>query len=320
MRRPTVFLLLAAVVGILAAIIVYSALRGKQAQIEAALRNSVEIVVAARDLSLGTKLDLSAVKSTRWPKDSVPEDAVKDPRACIGTIAKASIPKNDPIVRSKLFSGDKASGILPLMIPVGMRAVSVQVDEVADISGFVAPGSRVDVLVALSEGNTSRSKIVLENVEVLAAAQTIEQRNDKPEVVKVVTMLVTPEESEHLALATKEGTLRLAMRGYNDKKVVLTGGSDVGKVLRAYSFAAPVPTMVKQHVVASAPIRRILKVEVIRSGGSGVSGETLEFAKGGQKKAPGALEFASPSPPASDGNAGTKPSPEEKRSETGRAP
>src|SRR6266481_6355501 len=166
MRRPTLFLLIAAGVGILAAIIVYSVLKGKQAQIEAALRNSVPVVVAARDLPLGTKLDLSTIKSTRWPRDSVPEGALSDPRACMGSIAKASFYKNDPIVASKLFSGNTASGVMPLMIPAGMRAVSVQVDEVADIAGFVLPGSRVDVLASLSEGssNGARSKIVLENV------------------------------------------------------------------------------------------------------------------------------------------------------------
>ena len=93
--------------------------------------------------------------------------------------------------------------------------------------------------------------MILQNVEVLAVAQEVEQKKDEPEIVKVVTLLVTPQESERLALASHSGTLRLAMRNYNDNKIVLTSGSDVAQMLRAYSLAPDVPVMAVQPDASS---------------------------------------------------------------------
>ena len=125
---------------------------------------------------------------------------------------------------------------MPLLIPPGMRAVSVQVDEVSDIAGFILPHAHVDILVAVSnqgggQGDKPFSKIVLQNVEVLAVAQEVEKKKDEPELVKVVTVLVTPQDAERLALATREGVLHLAMRNYADTKIVLTSGTDVDELL-----------------------------------------------------------------------------------------
>src|SRR5260221_4526632 len=101
------------------------------------------------------------------------------------------------------------------------------VDEISDIAGFVAPHTRVDILVAVAgtgPGEPSFSRIVLQNIEVLAVAQEIEHVKDEPQVVKVVTLLVTPPDAEKLTLASREGTLRLAMRNYSDNKIIATNG------------------------------------------------------------------------------------------------
>src|SRR5260370_16864949 len=122
----------------------------------------------------------------------------------------------------------------PLLIPAGMRSMSVPVDEVSDIAGFVLPGAHVDILVAISDKSTGGapfSKIVLQNVEVLAVAQEIEEAKDEPKVVKVVTVLVTPEEAERLSLASHDGTLRLALRNYKDKKILMTNASNLVTLL-----------------------------------------------------------------------------------------
>jgi hypothetical protein len=181
-------------------------------------------------------------------------------------------------VQAKLFTGDKTAGVMPLLIPFGMRAVSVPVDEVSDVAGFVLPHTRVDVLVATTgEGSDSKafSKVILQNVEVLAVAQEVEQKKDEPQIVKVVTLLVTPQESERLALASHSGTLRLAMRNYNDNKIVLTSGSDVAQMLRAYSLAPDVPVMAVQpepRHVAVAPHRpHPVEIEILRNGKSSES-------------------------------------------------
>ena len=117
--------------------------------------------------------------------------------------------------------------------------------------------------------------MILQNVEVLAVAQEVEQKKDEPEIVKVVTLLVTPQESERLALASHSGTLRLAMRNYNDNKIVLTSGSDVAQMLRAYSLAPDVPVMAVQpepRHVAVAPHRpKAVEIEILRNGKSSES-------------------------------------------------
>jgi pilus assembly protein CpaB len=278
MRRPMVFVLLAGLAAMLASVMVYSALKRREAEVQNAMSHNVEVVVAAYDLPLGTKIDLGEVKLARWSADSLPDGAYTDPHQVIGSYVKNSLVANEPIVQAKLFTGDKTAGVMPLLIPFGMRAVSVPVDEVSDVAGFVLPHTRVDVLVATQSGegggDKAFSKVILQNVEVLAVAQEVEQKKDEPQIVKVVTLLVTPQESERLALASHSGTLRLAMRNYNDNKIVLTSGSDVAQMLRAYSLAPDVPVMAVQpeprHVTV-APHRRTVDIEILRNGKSSES-------------------------------------------------
>ncbi|MGC1676731.1 MAG: Flp pilus assembly protein CpaB [Candidatus Binataceae bacterium] len=282
MRRPIVFVVLAGLAAMLAAVVVYSALKRREAEVQQALAKNVEIVVAAYDLPLGTKIESSELKLAKWSGDSIPEGAYTDMHQAIGSYVKSQFVSNEPIVANKLFLGQKTAGVMPLLIPFGMRAVSVPVDEVSDIAGFVLPHTRVDVLVALasSEANSKAlAKIVLQNVEVLAVAQEVEMKKDAPEVVKVVTLLVSPQEAERLALANREGTLRLAMRNYNDNKIVLTSGADVAQMLRAYSLEPEVPVMSPQpgpRRISSAPAPRAhpFQVEIYRNG---KSSESMSF-------------------------------------------
>ena len=277
MRRPMVFVLLAGLAAMLASVMVYSALKRREAEVQNAMSHNVEVVVAAYDLPLGTKIDLGEVKLARWSADSLPDGAYTDPKQVLGSYVKNSLVANEPIVQAKLFTGDKTAGVMPLLIPFGMRAVSVPVDEVSDVAGFVLPHTRVDVLVATTGEGTDKafSKVILQNVEVLAVAQEVEQKKDEPEIVKVVTLLVTPQESERLALASHSGTLRLAMRNYNDNKIVLTSGSDVAQMLRAYSLAPDVPVMAVQpeprHVAAAPRRPKEVEIEILRNGKSSES-------------------------------------------------
>ena len=272
MKRPVAFIVLAGVAALLASIVVYSALKKRDAEVQRAMLTTLEIVVAARDLPLGTKIDPSAVKMARWSRDSVPPGSFTEPSAVLNSFAKSTMVQNEPLVSNKLFMGEKTAGVLPLLIPPGMRAVSVPVDEVSDIAGFVLPHAKVDVLVALSNtgGGSQKafSKVVLQNVEVLAVAQEIEGKKDEPMVVKVVTVLVTPQEAERLTLASHQGTLRLAMRNFSDDKIVMTSGSDVEGMLRSYSAA---PVMVQQRTaghLAAGGLKPAVEVEIMRDGKS----------------------------------------------------
>ncbi len=290
MRRPIIFVLLAGLGAVLAAIVVFSALRNRESEVQRAMAHSVEVVVAARDIPLGAKLQPDAVKLVRWARDGVPQGAFTDPQAVAGSFAKSQFVANEPVVASKLFMGEKTSGVMPLLIPAGMRAMSVPVDEVADIAGFVEPHTRVDILVAVSgsgPGESSFSRIVLQNIEVLAVAQEIEHVKDEPQVVKVVTLLVTPPDAEKLTLASREGTLRLAMRNYSDSKIVATNGIAMGDLM--HNGAATVPMMQPQpvipvgvgarpaHLTGEAPTP--LRVEVMRDG---KSSEAISFLNSGR--------------------------------------
>jgi pilus assembly protein CpaB len=302
MRRPIIFVLLAGFAALVAALVVYSALKKREAEVEAARVLSVPIVVASHDLTIGSKLDQNSTKMTRWSRDSVPPGAFTDPGSVMGQYTKTGFVENEPIVADRLFSGIKNAGVLPLLVPNGMRAMSVPVDEVADISGFVLPHTHVDILVTVGGGGPTGgaySKIVLQNVEVLATAQDIEKINDQPQVVHTITVLVTPQDAERLALASGQGGLRLAMRNYDDSKVVNTSGSNIEQML--HGFGSPqMPTQVVQgqpRPVYQRPRPRAkpVQVEVLRNG---KSSESVSFIRSG-----GGATSAEPAPePPADAN------------------
>ena len=300
MRRPVIFVLLAGFAALVAALVVYSALKKREKEVQEAMAQSVNIVVASHDLTIGSKLDQNSTKMTRWSKDSVPPGAFTDAGSVMGQYTKTGFVENEPIVADRLFSGIKNAGVLPLLIPNGMRAMSVPVDEVSDISGFVLPHTHVDIVVTVSGGGPTGgpySKIVLQNVEVLATAQDIEKINDQPQVVHTITVLVTPQDAERLALASGQGGLRLAMRNYDDSKVVNTSGSNIEQMLHGFG-SPPMPTQVVQGqprpiYVRPRPRAKPVQVEVLRNG---KSSETVSFIRSGGGSAP--PPEPAPEPPA----------------------
>ncbi len=298
MRRPIAFGLLATLAATLAAIVVYSALQRREVALQKAVASSVEIVVAARDLPIGSKIEAGAIKLARWSRDSLPPGALTDPANVIGGVVKERFGENEPVVTDKLFSGQKSGGLLPLLIPAGMRAMSVAVDEVSDVAGFILPGSKVDVLVSVmqTQGNQKPfSKLVLQDVSVLAVAQQLDNGKDEPQLVKVVTVLVTPNDAERLGMAANEGVLRLALRNFADDKIVLTAGSDTDSIMKSYG-AGPIPVARSQTPLARGRAARIpeAEVEIMRDG---KRREVVSFLKGA-RVVPSEAEQG----PAPDGN------------------
>ncbi len=282
MKRPVIFVALAGLAAMLASVVVYSALKKREAEVQKAMAKTVYIVVAATDLPLGSKIDPGQLKLARWSADAIPDGAFTNPSQVAGAFVKNQFVTNEPIVATKLFLGQKTAGVMPLLIPPGLRAVSVQVDEVSDIAGFILPHARVDILVAVAnqgngQGDKPFSKIVLQNVEVLAVAQEVEKKKDEPELVKVVTVLVTPQDAERLALATREGVLHLAMRNYADSKIVLTSGTDVEELLHQYSLNAA-PVIPVQHTDGAPTYHppSTIRIQIYRDG---KSSESVSFIK-----------------------------------------
>ena len=247
MRRPGNILLLAIVIGALGAAMVYRYLRSGQLALEAARRTvgapaTVDVIVASETIPIGSRVQANQLKTVAWPATVEPEGVLHKPEGAVGSIARATIAKNVPVLQSDLVS--QTTGLLPLLITEGMRAMSVKVDNVTGVSGFITPNSRVDVLVAgttdagAGSNRAQRSKLILQNVRVLATGTSIEQRDNKPVEVPTVTLLVSPEDAEKLTLATRQEPVRLALRNYVDDGIVKTLGSSTAALFGEESPAA----------------------------------------------------------------------------------
>jgi pilus assembly protein CpaB len=186
------------------------------------------VVVAAADLSLGAEIKPEHLKVLPFPAGQAPEGSFAQPQEIVGRGLIVSVVKHEPILPAKLASKEAGAG-LPPVIPEGMRAVSVRVNEVIGVAGYVLPGTHVDVIATASPTQQTvdtTSKVVLANVLVLTAGTRIEQdqKDGKPVQVTVVTMAVTPEQAELLALASTEGKIQLALRNPLDQTAPATPG------------------------------------------------------------------------------------------------
>ena len=236
------------------------------------------VVVATAVLPLGTELKKDDLTVVNFPVGGAPEGSFSKPADVIGRGVISTIVKNEPILAAKLASKEAGAG-LPPVIPDGMRAVSVRVNDVIDVAGYVLPGTRVDVLATASPTNQTQdttSKVILSNVQVLTAGTRMEQDQEKgkPMQVTVVTLLVYPEQSERLALASTEGKIQLALRNPLDMGAPETPGMRPAVLLGLAGQKAPgkpVQTTAKGAKKAAGPVTQdspvspmLPTVEIIR--------------------------------------------------------
>jgi pilus assembly protein CpaB len=213
------------------------------------------VVVAAADLDVGAELRREDIRIIDWPANAVPANAIGDPKDVIGRGIVLPVIENEPILPNKLAQTG-AGGGLPPAIPPGLRAVSVRVNEVIGVAGYVLPGTHVDVVATVSAAGSPEvtSKVVLTNVQVLAAGTKIERDGsdkNKPMPVSVVTLLVNPEEAERLTLASTEGKIQLALRNPLDKTMPVTQGVRASGLL---GYGAPTRAGVSRaKTVAGGP-------------------------------------------------------------------
>src|ERR1700730_5258921 len=218
------------------------------------------IVVAAKALPLGTRVDAGNLRLLAWPADEPVAGMFTRIEDCADRALVADVAANELILDRKLAPKESGAG-LPAVIPEGMRALSVAVNDVVGVAGFVTPGTMVDVLVTGKVGGGSRgaedtiTRTILENVRVLAAGQKIEQdREGKPQTVPVITLLVSPEDAAKLAMASTQGKIQLALRNTIDSKKV-----EPAAVLEAALFsgsgatAAPAPKRTSVVKTAAPP-------------------------------------------------------------------
>jgi len=200
-----------------ASVLAYNYLKNQPSEIVLELE---PVVVASQDLTFGETLESENMSIVKYPKGSVPKGSYGVLDSLEGQVTKVFLKKNEPILDSKLSS---KGGGLSLLIDQDMRASSIQVDKVSGVSGFVLPGDKVDVILTVDKygkKGDAVAKTILQKVDVLAAGEKTEQKGDKVITVQAVTLLVTPEGAQTLALASQEGKLHLALRNPSDNEIL----------------------------------------------------------------------------------------------------
>jgi pilus assembly protein CpaB len=204
----------ALIVAFLASYYVYRQIQRSQLGAAQAAKQ-IPVVVASGPLKMGQPLAAADLTLVDWPAGKQPQGSFSRVEDCVGRALIVPMVQNEVILDQELANRNAGAG-LPVSIPEGMRAVSVGVDDVVAVAGFVTPGTTVDVLVTGATPGGSITRTILEHVRVLAVGQQLQTESGKPQTAPVVTMLVNPEDGQKLTLAAAEGKIHLALRNTVD--------------------------------------------------------------------------------------------------------
>lgn len=236
------------------------------------------VVVAARDIQLGSPLTPDMLTAVEWPSGSLPTGAINDPVELADRVVKVSLMRGEPVLESKLAPKGTKGG-LSAVIAEGKRAITVKVNEVVGVAGFALPGNHVDIMVNTNDEQGRKndrehmiSKIVLERILVLAVAQEASRDDTKPKVVNAVTLEVTPGEAEKIDLARSVGNLSLVLRNQVDTEDVQTAGIRKQELLHGISEPVVTARPVRTAVRRSAPRPKVVAERD--------PGQTVEVIKG----------------------------------------
>jgi pilus assembly protein CpaB len=239
---------LALVAGFFASVYVYKNLQSKNG---VSTEAGADVIVAANDLQVGARVEERDIRIIRIPASDLPPGAPRKKSDVVGHGVIIPISKGEFILPNRL-AGENAGSGLPSLIPPGMRAVSVRVNEVVSVAGFVTPGTRVDVLLTGTPGGggDEETTTVLQNVAVLASGHTLERTSSgEAQNTAVITLLVTPDDAQRLTLASSEGHIQLALRNPLDTKQDEVAASNArGLYGKAAAPPAPVVHVAPRHV------------------------------------------------------------------------
>lgn len=282
-NRTIVVMAIAVATAALASFGVYTAIQ--RMPVKTVEVGTVKVVVAAETLPVGTPLRREQLKVVDWPQKTQVDGAFADPNDVIDRGVIETIGMNEPITTRKVASKEAGAGLSPI-IPQGMRAVAVRVNDVINVAGYVVAGTRVDLLVTVKDENPiagpkeAMARVVLSNIMVLTAGtryDTEKGKDGKPQPSTVVTLAVLPEDSEKVALAQSEGKLSLALRNPLDMDQTKTAGIRTRQLMALGAPPAPVvnpvtriaaprprPAAPVAVVAAPPPTPVIYRVEAIR--------------------------------------------------------
>ena len=209
---------------------------------------TVPVVVALADLPEGATIDRSLVTANPWPVPTIPAGAFSSPDSVVGRVTRVAVFKGEPIVPGRLAPIGTGPG-LEVKITPGKRAMALRINDVAGISGFIQPNSRVDVMVTLAnqaQGQKQQvAKLFMDNMRVLSVGHEVQRdAQGKPINAATITLEVTPDEAERLAVATSQGSIQLVLRGYGDPDSIDTKGATSRDVLSQLRIVQPMPAQV----------------------------------------------------------------------------
>ena len=255
MNRTRLLLIgiLALALGFVASVYVY---RNLQLKSGSGSDPGVDVIVAADDLQVGAKVEERDIKIIRIPAADLPPGSPRRRSDVLGHGVIVPISKGEFILPNRL-AGENAGSGLPSLIPPGMRAVSVRVNEIVSVAGFVTPGTRVDVLLTGTPGGTGEQQTttVLQNVAVLASGHTLERTaTGEAQTTAVITLLVSPDDAQRLTLASSEGHIQLALRNPLDTKQDEVASSNSRGLYRGVAAPAPVQPIVHHSVTTARKI------------------------------------------------------------------
>jgi pilus assembly protein CpaB len=278
--RAILFLLVALVAAVGSALLLT---RYMDARTAAARVPTVKVVVAAVNLPPGSEIRIENLNTVDWPASSKPEGTFEDPAALVGKVIAAPVAKNEPILPARIAGSDAGTGLAALL-PPGMRAVAVRVDDVVGVAGFIHPGDSVDVITTLrpeaGQAQTT-TKVILQKIKVLTVGQELDRHgkgSDKAIQATVATLMVDAEQSERLALAAAQGKILLTLRGGGDVDVVATKGMTPAVLLASSADPATAPAKkrgARARVEEPAAPQQREVVEILR----GDMFERRDFAK-----------------------------------------
>lgn len=244
-RFMSFFILTAGIImALIAGVLTYERLKETHRRKEEVIP-ATKVAVAAKDLSRGTKLTGEMIKTVSWPKDTLPSGCFTAPEDLTDRVLLFAVRENQPILENLLAPKDVTVGGLCAILNPHKRAMAVRVDDVIGVGGLINPQSRVDVFVTMHEGASGvskpLSKVVLQNILVLAVGNQIEQKDQEAKAgsVKVVTLEVTPEEGEKLALAVNSGRIQLALRNPLNTETIETKGATIPALLACPRSSPP---------------------------------------------------------------------------------
>lgn len=262
-NRPLLFLGLAIGIALFTTILIYNWLQQQRQHAPTPVEQKVvtvegvPVAVASTDLAWGTPLTKDVVRLVPFPQESLPAGHFKSMEALKGRVLLSPVQRNEPILEAKLAPVEITSGGVIAVLDPHKRAMAVKVNEVVALPGFIKPGDRVDVMATFANAKHGQmTKTVLENMRVLATDTQLERgsSDEKPRPVRIITLEVSLEEAEKLAMASNGGQLRLALRSPLNAKVEKTRGATFRDLMTSFRVAPK----------RRATVRKRTQVEIIK--------------------------------------------------------